>query len=56
MRCDYEGGGDGPRATFTVHQMVRTLDDAQAEATRLNDAEPRADVYYFWKAAHSYER
>jgi hypothetical protein len=56
MRCDYRGGVDGPHARFTVHQMVRTLDDAQVEANRLNDAERRADVYYFWKAAHAFER
>jgi hypothetical protein len=51
MRCDYESG----RTRFVVREMVRTLDEAQAEANRLNDREPRADVYYFWKAAHSYE-
>ena len=52
MKCDYEGG----RTRFVVREMVRTLDEAQAEANRLNDKEPRADVYYFWKAAHAFER
>ena len=55
MRCDDAGGRDREHTNFTVHQMVRSLDDAQAEAARLNEARDRVDVFYFWKAAHSFE-
>jgi hypothetical protein len=54
VRCDYDNGRDGPRTNFVVREMVRTLDEAQAEVVRLNDREAASDVYYFWKAAHAF--
>jgi hypothetical protein len=54
MRCDYDNGRDGPRANFVFREMVRTLDEAQAEVVRLNEREATSGVYYFWKAAHPF--
>ncbi len=54
VRCDYGDGRDGPHTNFVVREMMRTLDEAQAEVNRLNDREAASDVYYFWKAAHPY--
>ena len=50
MRCD----SVGDETRFVVREMVRTLDEAQAEVVRLNEREATSAVYYFWKAAHAF--
>jgi hypothetical protein len=49
----HDAGFTDPHLTFTVKEVLPTLDEAKAEVDRLNRGAPRG-VTYFWQTTRFY--